>query len=57
MASWEGMAAKCARRLALLEAGGERNSTGTLCADCDTPCTILNTSVVWSDAAKTRSDP
>ena len=51
------MAAKRARRLALLEAGGEPNGTGTLCADCDTPRTILNTSVVWSDAAKTRSDP
>ena len=54
MASWEGMAAKRVRRLALLEAGGEPNGTGTLCADCDTPRTILNTSVVWSDAAKTR---
>jgi hypothetical protein len=48
------MAAKRARRLALLEAHGEPNGTGTLCADCDAPRTILNTSVTWSDAAKTR---
>ena len=49
-----GMATKRARRLALLEAGGEPNGTGTPCADCETPSTILNTSVAWSDAAKTR---
>lgn len=50
------MAAKRARRLALLElAGGhEPCGTGTPCADCEAPRTILNTSVVWSDAAKTH---
>ena len=50
------MAAKRARRLALLEAAGghEPSGTGTPCADCEAPRTILNTSVAWSDAAKTR---
>ena len=50
------MAAKRARRLALLEVAGghEPHGTGTPCADCEVPRTILNTSVVWSDAAKTR---
>ena len=47
-------ARKLARRLALLEAGGEPNGTGTPCADCDVPRTIFNTSVIWSDRAKTR---
>jgi hypothetical protein len=45
---------KLDRRLALLEAGGEPNGTGTPCADCETPRTIFNTSVTWSDRAKTR---
>ena len=50
------MAAKHARRLAMLEAAGghEPSGTGTPCADCEAPRTILNTSVTWSDAAKTR---
>ena len=50
------MAAKHARRLALLEAAGghEPSGTGTSCADCEAPRTILNTGVTWSDAAKTR---
>ena len=59
--SWDGrqldeMAAKRERRLALLEAAGghEPHGTGTPCAACDAPRTILNTSVVRSDAAKTR---
>ena len=47
-------ARKLERRLALLEAGGEPNGTGTPCADCETPRTIFNTSVIWSDQAKTR---
>ena len=47
-------ARKLERRLALLEAGGEQNSTGSPCADCETPRTIFNTSVIWSDQAKTR---
>ena len=47
-------ARKLERRLALLEAGGEPNGTGTPCADCEVPRTILNTSVIWSDRAKTR---
>ncbi len=45
---------KLERRLALLEAGGEPNGTGTPCADCEVPRTALNTSVIWSDQAKTR---
>ena len=47
---------KQARRLALLDAAGGRepNGTGTPCADCTTPRNVRNTSVVWSDAAKTR---
>ncbi len=45
---------KLKNRLALLEAGGEPNGTGTPCADCAVPRTILNTSVTWSDRAKTR---
>ena len=50
------MAAKRARRLALLEVAGghEPHGTGTPCVNCQVPRTILNTSVVWSDAAKTR---
>ena len=45
---------KLERRLALLEAGGEPNGTGTPCVDCEVPRTALNTSVIWSDQAKTR---
>ena len=45
---------KLERRLALLEAGGEPNGTGTPCAECEVPRTIFNTSVIWSDRAKTR---
>ena len=45
---------KLERRLALLEAGGEPNGTETPCADCEVPRTALNTSVIWSDQAKTR---
>jgi hypothetical protein len=45
---------KVARRLELLARAGEPNGTGTLCADCKTPRTILNTSVTWSNRAKTR---
>ena len=47
---------KRVRRLSLLEAAGgiEPCGTGTPCVDCNTPRSFLNTSVVWSDAAKTR---
>eukprot|EP00966_Prymnesium_polylepis_P208489 4830333-Prymnesium_polylepis.1 len=37
--------AKHARRLALLEAGGEPLGTGSLCVDCGTPRTVFNTGV------------
>ena len=39
---------KLDRRLALLEAGGEPNGTGTPCATCEVPRTIFNTSEVES---------
>ena len=47
---------KHARRLALVDAAGgfEPLGTGSPCADCGMPRTVLNTSVCWSDAAKTR---
>jgi len=45
---------KHARRLALVEAGGEPLGTGSPCADCGTPRNAFNTGVCWSDAAKTR---
>ena len=32
----------------------EPNGNGTPCADCGVPRTALNTSIVWSDVAKTR---
>ena len=49
-----GVMAKHARRLALLEAGGELLGTGSPCVDCGTPRTVFNTGVCWSDASKTR---
>ena len=51
-----GSMAKRARRIALLEAAGGHapEGTGTPCAECEAPRTILNTGVTWSDAAKTR---
>lgn len=49
-----GVMAKHARRLALLEAGGEPLGTGSPCVDCGTPRTVFNTGVCWSDASKTR---
>ena len=54
--SGSGGMAKRARRLALLEAAGGHapSGTGTPCADCEEPRTIFNTSVTWSDVAKTR---
>ena len=56
---WVGACAmdrKRVRRLSLLEAAGgiEPCGTGTPCVDCRTPRSFLNTSVVWSNAAKTR---
>jgi len=49
-------AKKRARRLALVAAaeGVEPRGTGSPCADCGTPRTVLNTGIGWSDAAKTR---
>ena len=41
---------KRAHRLALLVAGADPLGTGSLCADCDTPRSPLNTGVCWSDA-------
>ena len=41
---------KRAHRLALLAAGADPLGTGSLCADCDTPRSPLNTGVCWSDA-------
>ena len=49
-------AKKRARRLAMVAAaeGVEPHGTGSPCADCGTPRTVLNTGIGWSDAAKTR---
>ena len=47
-------ATKRLRRLALLEAANGHEPNGKPCAVCGVPRDILNTSVTWSDAAKTR---
>lgn len=46
--------AKTARRLALVAIAGEPKGTGSPCSDCGVARTALNTSICWSDTAKTR---
>ena len=48
------MSSKLSRRLSLLSSGLEPLNTGSPCSDCGVPRTALNTSVGWSDAARTR---